>query len=396
MHYSDLVVLSHLRWNFVYQRPQHIMTQLASKRKILFVEEPSIEKELRLHVLPAIERPLKNLIVLHPKYANKPGDITLAEMILSQMKLFDIEKPILWFYSPAFVTLAPMIPHSGIVYDCMDQLTLFRFAPKELEKNEKKLLSLADVVFAGGKSLFRDKSRFNPNTYLFPSSIDADHFKQADRTQLPIPSDIASIRHPIAGYHGVIDERIDYELLDRLSTRLPQVSFVFIGPTTKIDKETLPYRSNIHYLGQKDYRSLPAYLAAFDVAIMPFEANDSTTYISPTKTLEFMASGIPTVSTLIYDIYTDYADVVTIAGDDRAFAAAISYYLNEPTLLKKKRIEKQKRIVSKTSWEDTAKEMSRLMETAILKKEKSQPAEDIKTYGQPFENYGSVITEISK
>ena len=349
----NLVVFSHLRWGFVYQRPQHLISRMAKEYKVLFIEEPipfkeNEENDYNLEVIN------DHLHILKPKVK----DIPSIKHILK--KLFpggNIE--IGWFYSAAFSPLIQEINIDKIIYDCMDELSLFKGAASEIIDQEKFLLEKADIVFTGGKSLYESKSRNNDNVYCFPSSVDRSHFEKA-QTDIEIPEDIRNIKKPIVGYFGVIDERINLDLLHKTALLQPDVSFVMIGPLAKIHDTDLPREKNLHYLGMKAYESLPAYLKAFDIAMMPFALNDATKFISPTKTLEYMAAGKPIISTAIKDVERDYSNCIPIISSAEEFSGEINKILNNKNKYDSAEYEE---ILSKTSWDNTAKKMQQHIKT---------------------------------
>ncbi|MBP1225676.1 glycosyltransferase [Flavobacterium sp. 1355] len=349
--YYDMIVFCHLRWQFVYQRPQHIISRLASKMKVLFIEEPipaNQDENLpgnllviseQLHVLQPFVKDIESIIDILPAYIKNK---TI---------------PIGWFYSASFAPLLEQINFETVVYDCMDELSLFKGAPVHLINQEKYLMAHAEIVFTGGKSLYEAKKQLHSNVYCFPSSVDQEHFAQALK-EITIAEDITNIPKPIVGYYGVIDERIDLDLLRNCAKKLPNVSFVMIGPLAKIENADLPKETNINYLGMKSYDELPTYLKAFDIAMMPFALNDATKYISPTKTLEYMAAGKPIISTKITDVVRDYSESVTLIENEGEFCDAIE------TLLTKDHTQIQmeyKNILEKTSWDSTADKMESII-----------------------------------
>ena len=342
----DIVVFCHLRWEFVYQRPQHIVSRLAKHGRVLFIEEPipfSPEEENTVRVIPVSDR----ITVWQPRVSH----------IGAIRNLFPAGKPVPakigWVYSPAFVEMLDLFSFEKIVYDCMDELSLFRGADPALARREKELLERADTVFTGGKSLYESKSRVHPNVHCFPSSVDRTHFGKA-LNGIPVPDDIR-MEGPVVGYYGVIDERIDMDLLARAAERMPSVNFVMVGPLAKISDNDMAKAPNIRYLGMKPYTVLPNYLKAFDVAMMPFALNDATRYISPTKTLEFMAAHNPIVSTPVYDVVRDYAHCIAIAADADAFCEAVDRLL-EPGA-RETRTKHFDRILETTSWDHTVESM---------------------------------------
>ena len=193
----------------------------------------------------------------------------------------------------------------AVVFDSMDELSKFRFAPPRLLDLEQELIERADLVFTGGSSLYEAKKGRHDSVHLFPSSVDRVHFAKA-RAQQFDPADQEELPRPRLGFYGVLDERFDTELLDRIAEMRPDWSFVMVGPVVKISDEDLPKRRNIHYLGPKKYEQLPSYLAGWDVALMPFAMNESTQFISPTKTPEYLAGGKPVVTTPVRDVVRHY------------------------------------------------------------------------------------------
>jgi UDP-galactopyranose mutase len=319
---SDLLVFSHLRWDFVFQRPQHLMTRFAKERRVFFIEEP-VPTDLdfpSFHisdrgdglrvVTPHMPRSLEGEEV-REKLAN------LLEELVEDEGIFDFTS---WYYTPMALPFTKHLKPSAIIYDCMDELSAFKGAPKELLDYEKELLECADVVFTGGQSLFEAKRDRHANVHAFPSSIDVLHFSQARYIRAE-PQDQLTIRGPRLGFFGVLDERFDAELIDGMAALRPDWQIVLIGPVVKIDPASLPQRPNIHYLGMKDYQELPRYLAGWDVAILPFAKNESTKFISPTKTPEYLAGGRPVVSTSIRDVVRPYGEkgLVQIADTPEEF-----------------------------------------------------------------------------
>ena len=349
----DMVVFCHLRWDFVYQRPQHLISRMAKDQKILLIEEPWFREHEEGSRLTKIS---ENLHVLQPNVRN----IEEIETVLAQ---YTGKKAATgWFYSASFVPLLSYFEFDTVVYDCMDELTLFKNAPEKLIEQERYLMANAGVVFTGGKSLYESKAQHHDNVHCFPSSVDQEHFAKA-QNGIAIPHDIANIQGPVAGYFGVIDERINLQLINEVALLKPDVSFVMIGPLAKIGEHDLPRQHNIHYLGMKDYKELPGYLKAFSVAMMPFALNDATKYISPTKTLEYMAAGKPMVSTAIKDVVRDYSGCVEIVESAEEFSAAIDKLIAAaPDVLLE---TKYAAILKNTSWNATADKMKVLIKSTV-------------------------------
>jgi UDP-galactopyranose mutase len=327
-----LICFSHLRWNFVYQRPQHLMSRVAREYRVFFVEEPvgtdSAEPWLDAR---EVEDGVTVLVPRLPDTAAGPETAAEQRRILD--RYFEdqgVTDPVLWYYTPMSLAFSDHMAASRVVYDCMDELSAFQGAPPELIERERELLRRADLVFTGGQSLFEAKRHLHAQVHAFPSSVDVAHFAAA-RTVAEDPEDQRPIPHPRMGFYGVIDERLDIALLDAVARMRPDWHLVMVGPVVKIDPAALPRRPNIHYLGPKVYDELPLYLAGWDVALLPFALNESTRFISPTKTPEYLAAGRPVVSTPITDVVRAYGDtgLARIAGTPEDFVRAIEAALED-------------------------------------------------------------------
>jgi glycosyltransferase involved in cell wall biosynthesis len=316
---SELVVLSHLRWTFVWQRPQQLISRLASGyRRTWFVEEPLAvdvaEPILRTEVAGRVTRVW--LEVPGPERHVDFGDEAAQSYESALTALLGAARDrVAWLYTPLALPLARSLDPSVLVYDVMDDLASFKDAPRALQLAQRQALHEATLVLAGGRSLHRSVQKHRSDAHLFPSGVEARHFSPA-RTGRTRRSGA-----PVAGYVGVIDERLDADLLARLARTLPEWEFQIVGPVAKIDPGTLPRAANIAYPGPASYEQLPEVLAGFDVALMPFALNESTRSISPTKTLEYLAAGLPVVSTRVPDVVAAFSDVVLLAGDASSFAA---------------------------------------------------------------------------
>jgi UDP-galactopyranose mutase len=276
-------------------------------------------------------------------------------------------RPVGWVYTPMAEPLLDAIDPALVVYDCMDELSLFLGASSELGRREAALLERADLVFTGGASLYEAKRERHPRVSCFPSSVDARHFAQARRAApaIPEPADQAAIPRPRLGYFGVIDERLDLEVLDAVAAAHPEWQIVMVGPTVKIDPATLPKRPNIHYTGQRPYEELPAYMAGWELCLLPFARNDATRFISPTKTLEYMAADRPIVSTPIADVVRSYSDIVYLADTPAAFVQACERALTASAEERAARGGAAAAVLAQTSWDSTASRMEQLIEESI-------------------------------
>lgn len=355
-----LICFSHLRWDFVFQRPQHLMTQMArQKNAVVFWEEPL---EIGAGETPRLEvrRDATSGVSITTPHLPEGLDVEEANAALTQLldtMLHGVQgQLVLWYYTPMMLPFSRHLQAACVVYDCMDELANFRFAPPELLPLESELLVRADLVFTGGYSLYEAKRDRHAGIYPFPSSVERGHFAQA-RQAMNEPSDQAEIPGPRLGFYGVIDERMDLALLEAVADARPEWSLIMVGPVVKIDENELPRRPNIHYLGNKDYADLPSYLSGWDVALMPFAINESTRFISPTKTPEYLAAGRPVVSTPIVDVVRHYGELAAVAVATTAdeFVAACD---NAVTLPREGSwLDAADRVLATMDWEQTAGQM---------------------------------------
>jgi UDP-galactopyranose mutase len=359
-----LLCFSHLRWDFVFQRPQQLMSRFASDMTAIFWEEPVEigEREAPLlRVRAAADYPSVRIVVPH-----LPSGLSGEARDAALKRLLDaysagLSRPIVaWYYTPMMLPFSRDLDASVVVFDAMDELSKFKFAPQNLLDLEQELIDRADLVFTGGSSLYEAKKDRHDSVHLFPSSVDRCHFAKARATQFD-PADQEELPRPRLGFYGVLDERFDIELLNTIAEMRPDWSFVMVGPVVKIDPADLPKRPNIHYLGAKKYEQLPAYLSGWDVALMPFAMNESTQFISPTKTPEYLAGGKPVVSTPIRDVVRHYGQLegVGIASTPEQFVAECE------RMLKLERhgewLAEADLLLSASSWSTTQARMSALI-----------------------------------
>ena len=361
-----LLCFSHLRWDFVYQRPQHLMSRFAQRRRVYYVEEPTFGSGAARYELSAREHGLRVVVPRLPHgLSEEERDASLRHVVDELMQAEDITDFVAWYYTPMALPWTRHLEAETVVYDCMDELSLFRGAPREIVDRERELIAMADVVFAGGASLYEAKRHRSSNVHCLPSSIDASHFRRA-RTFDGDPADQAKIPHIRLGFAGVIDERMDIELLDGLAAARPDWHLVLVGPVVKIDPAQLPRRANIHYLGSKPYAELPAYLSGWDIALLPFALNEATRFISPTKTPEYLAAGCPVVSTPIRDVVNPYgiAELARIAHTVQGFIAAVEGELARPDDVRRSWLTRVDGFLSTMSWDRTHRQMAALISRA--------------------------------
>lgn len=366
---TTVVCYSHLRWNFVYQRPQHLLSRFATRYRVIFFEEPMYGDHEDQYTLEKDEH--NEVWIVTPRLFHEKTELPQADRIKkilnSVFEALEVEQHIALYYTPMALAFSRHLKADLVVYDCMDELSAFKHAPTSLMELEEELFQLADVIFTGGHTLYHHKKQHHTNIYPFPSSIDTDHFLSSREIETD-PMDQAGIPFPRLGYYGVIDERIDLELIRELAAQRPGWNLVFIGPIAKIDPEKLPRATNIFYLGQKTYDELPHYLSGWNIAIMPFALNESTRFISPTKTPEYLAGGKAVISTAIQDVIEPYGNngLVHIAATAEEFIEAGESILADPQNLQWR--DKVDSYLSTISWDKTWNNMMQIIDETISKK----------------------------
>ena len=373
---DDLVCLSHLRWGFVFQRPQHLLSRFARHQRVFFVEEPNYcDGTPRMDVRQCTETGVFICVPQLPHGLGKPSQDTIQKLLLTNMLAeYGISDYLLWYYTPMALSFSSGLKPLFTIFDCMDELSLFKGAPQEMKDREAELLRRADLVFTGGQSLYEAKLGRHNDLHAFPSSIEFEHFSQA-RNIFTDPEDQAAIPHPRIGFCGVIDERMNLELIDQVAAARPDWHFVMIGPVVKIDWDSLPKHPNVHYLGGKGYKELPQYMAGWDVAMLPFAHNESTRFISPTKTPEYLAAGKPVVSTSITDVVRPYGQqkMVRIADTAQDWIAAIDGLMVHEANDPKWRANVDS-FLAQNSWDITWMKMRRMIEDRIASRKFTESA----------------------
>ena len=367
-----LVVFSHLRWSFVYQRPQHLLSRIAAEFPVIYIEEPEFDASgARMDS----RSPCPGVEVLRPHTAvTYPGfhDEQLSQLqpmvrqVLNDRGIVDFA---VWFYTPMALPFLTDLAPRLVIYDCMDELSAFKGAPRQMRQRESALMLRADAVFTGGPSLYEAKKAQHPNAICLPSAVDAEHYSAGRLESATAPLQ-RSILEPRLGFFGVIDERLDLELLAQLADADPSWQIVMVGPVVKIDPATLPRRPNIHWLEQQDYAVLPQLVAGWTVCLMPFALNESTRFISPTKTLEYMAAGKPVVSTRIHDVVEMFGELVELAGNAGDFIEACRRLLRLTEAELAERQRAMAAMVGRFSWASAARrvvdEIARLSSASRL------------------------------
>lgn len=368
-----LVVFSHLRWGFVYQRPQHLMSRLAGRWRVLFVEEPlRCEGPARLEVREI--GPALTVLVPHtplPAAGFHDDQLALLQPLLADhLRAHKLQVDVAWLYTPMALPLVQAVRPACVVYDCMDELSSFKDAPRQLRQRESALLKQAALVLTGGPSLYEARRHRHPHVHCFPSAVDAAHFAPSNLRPGSAEEQAAQalqghLPQPRLGFFGVIDERFDAALVGALAERHPEWQLVMVGPVVKIDPQSLPQHPNIHWLGMQPYERLPYLLAGWDLCLMPFALNESTRFISPTKTLEYMAGDRPVVSTPVRDVIALYGEAVVVAPAGEPFVLACEGVLAEGRAPHCRRAMEMLTTVSMHSWERSASSVHTLLLQAL-------------------------------
>lgn len=368
----NLICFSHLRWNFVYQRPQHILSRFSNQYVTYYIEEYVINDEEDGYDLYKTK---EKVFVITPHlngatFNEADKYIRISKIIKDLFAKEGINKYIFWYYTPMALAFTQSFRPKITVYDCMDELSAFKFAPQEIKTFEQQLLDKADIVFTGGNSLYEAKKNQHHNIFSFPSSIDKTHFMHA-RQNIKQQPDQINIPYPRLGFFGVIDERFDIDLIQQVATLQPNWQIVLIGPVVKIDPSILPKNSNIHYLGGKSYQELPTYLSGWDISLIPFAINESTKFISPTKTPEYLAAGKPVISSAIRDVINPYGDnnLVHIVKDSFEFIEKATQELAVKD--KSEWLERVDAYLEGISWDLTWAKMNKLIKIELEVKEKT-------------------------
>jgi glycosyltransferase involved in cell wall biosynthesis len=372
-----IIVHCHLCWDWVWQRPQQFLSRLSERHNILFVEtvapDPQLSSPLARFHTPEKFSNVTVLRLQFPSWRWHDGEFVdqerrrLVQEFLKGPGAGRFENPVQWFYDPMAVpAFAGRMDEIAIVYDCMDELSKFCCAPPEIKQREKELLEQADVVFTGGRKLWEAKKLSNDNCHFYGCGVDVEHFGKARQPDTTVPEDLAGVRKPVLGYFGVVDERMDYELIGKLAAANPDWSIAMVGPALKVDTATFPRHANIHWLGQKAYTELPSYCKAFDVCLMPFALNESTEFINPTKALEYMAAGRPIVSSAVPDVVSNFASVVKIGKTHNEFIALCREAVAQPD---GGGVERGLKMAMDNTWESIVAKLEKHVADALLKKQ---------------------------
>lgn len=351
-----------------------VMKLLSQKNRILWVNSIGMRKpsasssdlkrifaKLR-SFMKGLEKINENLFVFTPivlplpssSWARRINTLLLRASLWYYRKELGMRDFQLWTFVPTMVELAGKMGEKSLVYYCVDEWSKFSFMDSEaMREMEIRLLQKSDIVFVTADYLYRDKVQFNKNTFLVEHGVDHDHFSQAQNVSLDIPSDIRKIKNPILGFFGLIHEWIDLDLIEHVAQVKPEWSIVLIGKSS-IDISRFEKYANVHFLGQKPYKTLPAYCRGFDVGVIPFVINELTLNVNPIKLREYLSAGLPVVSTALPEV-EKYSDIVNIAHTSDEFVA-----LAEKTLLNDtpEDIQKRSSRMAGETWQDKIKFIS--------------------------------------
>lgn len=369
-----LLCLSHLNWDHVWQRPQQLMSRFSRHCRVIYVDPPM---PVPGNGEPFLweQQPDVGVRVIRPIFGagllNEPGNayedlwLRLLPAVLAEVG----RNTIVWVSSPlADYLVEAALPRIMLaVYDCMDDLASFRTGTEDMREREAKLLKLVDLLFTGGRSLYEARKQRHPRAYCFPSGVEIEHYRQVRDSATPEAAALAHIPHPRLGYFGVLDERIDWPMIGEVAARRPDWQWVFVGPAAKIDLHELPAAPNIHYLGQQPYAGLPQFLKGFDIATMPFALNEATKFISPTKTLEYLAGGKPVLSSSVADVVASYSAIVYLADGPDAWIAAVEHILAASEAERQARLARAQPLLEQSTWDSIVDRMWALIEERLDK-----------------------------
>lgn len=367
-----LLVFSHLRWGFACQRPQQLLSRLAGRWRVVVVEEPRhAPGAMRLEIFEAAP----HLTVLTP---HTPVDAegfqdsqtaALKWLLRQYVDARGLHLDAIWLTTPMALPLANAMGADCLVYDCMEEPSAGSSTPMLVRQREAALMHQAALVLAGGPALFKVRKSLHTHAHCLPSGVDMAHFSPV---KLKPTGPLVRRAHELQsglprqrlGFAGIIDARLDLNIITALAESHPGWSLIMVGPIVGLDAARLPRRPNIHWLGPQSYELLPYLMAGWDLAMMPFVLDESTRFLNPVQALESMAAGLPVVGTPLLDVQALYFPTVTIASPE-GFVAACEDVLAEGTLERCARLVDIARRAVRHSWEDTADTVHELLEEAL-------------------------------
>lgn len=326
----------------------HLMRLMAKDNRILWINSIGYRAPTAsgrdfkriINKLKAATEPVKEvepgIFVLNPLAIPAYGIPAMQQVNRELLKLqvwramdkLGFRRVVNWVFNPTAAVVAGSLSESLVVYYCVDEFTAFTGIPAQLVELERKLIEKADLVIVSSEKLRQTKSKHNPRTALVRHGVQYAHFRQALSPETQVPADVARLPKPVIGYFGLMAEDwIDIPLMEHVARRFPQGSMVLLGKVTT-DLSRLTALPNVHVLGRKPFEELPAYCKAFDVAINPFPINEVTLNSNPLKVREYMAAGLPVVSTRIPEV--EVVKGVAIADTMEQFGDLVEEALKNP------------------------------------------------------------------
>jgi uncharacterized SAM-binding protein YcdF (DUF218 family) len=394
---ENIICISSIDWDFIWQIHQEIMTILASNgNRILFIENTGVRAP-RIKDIPrlkkrflnwrrgvrGIRKEKDNLYIYSPlvlpfpysRIIRKINKFILLSILRKWLNIMDFDNPVIWTFLPTGTTLDLVnnLNKKLIIYHCADNFINSSLAAKKIKNTERVLIKRSNLVFTTSKSLYLYCLQYSNNVYFFPSGVDVENFTKIRITDIERPKDLDHIKRPIIGYIGGIHRWFNQKLLKSIAERNPNFSFVLVGPI-QIDVSVLLNINNIYFIGVKEHHELPQYIKFFDVGIIPYLCTEYTKSVYPIKLNEYLALEKPVVSTALPEIKMfnkKYEDIVYVAKDGQEFGECIEKALREDNeRLRRKRIE----IAKENSWQNRIEQMSNLIEETIEKKRQDKEA----------------------
>jgi len=284
----------------------------------------------------SLSEPEPNIFVLNPLAVPLYGRPRIRDLnrrllrfqVKRAMRKLGFQRPINFVFNPAAAVIAGALGEAQLVYYCVDEYTAFSgVSAASLGELEEQLLRQADLVIVSADTLYQSKSKINPDAVIIRHGVDFDHFRKALDPDTIVPPEIANLPRPVIGFFGLIADWVDLDLMAHVARQFPNGSLVLLGKATT-DTSVLEGIPNVHLLGRKTYESLPDYCKGFDVALMPFRINELTLNANPLKVREYLAAGLPVVSTAIPEV--EVLGLCRIGRDRESFVNEIKEALRDP------------------------------------------------------------------
>jgi len=353
---------------------KHIMRILSRKNRVLWVNSIGMRRptaavsdarrlvaKLR-RIVAGVRQVEPNIFVMDPPVLPLPGvaaaerlnRVVLAVWLRRLCRRLGLDRPLLWTFLPNVNWLLGRLNERMVIYHCVDEYSEFSGVPKDvIVRMEQDLIRRADIVFTSAEKLCDERRQVNPRTYFIPHGVDVAHFSRALDPAIEVPEEIRRLAKPVIGFFGLLADWVDLDMIGALARARPQWSFALVGKV-QTDLGAVARLPNVHRLGQQPYTALPAYCRGFDVGLIPFRMNELTLRVNPLKLREYLAAGLPVVSTPLPEVVR-YNGLVHIAVNEAGFLRAID------AALKERSPEQDRRRVEAMrgeSWEARVSEMS--------------------------------------